>query len=66
LRGHCPGVRPDRSRQFAGHRVDAICVVPFAVEAVEPVLKKVRARGIKVISHEAASQENADLISSTC
>lgn len=47
---------------FIAQGVDAICVVPFSVEAVEPVLKKARARGIKVISHEASSQENADLI----
>jgi len=43
-------------------QVDAICVVPFSVEAVEPVLKKARERGIAVISHEASSQINADLI----
>ena|GEM_PF-5876381 len=43
-------------------QVDAICVVPFSVESLEPVLKKARARGIVVISHEASSQVNADLI----
>jgi simple sugar transport system substrate-binding protein len=43
-------------------QVDALCVVPFSVEALEPVLKKARARGIVVISHEASSQVNADLI----
>lgn len=43
-------------------QVDAICVVPFSVEALEPVLKKARARGIVVISHEASSQVNADAI----
>ncbi len=43
-------------------RVDAICVVPFSVEAVEPVLKKARDRGIVVVSHEASSQMNADAI----
>lgn len=43
-------------------QVDAICVVPFSVEAVEPVLKKARERGIVVISHVASSQQNADLI----
>ena len=43
-------------------QVDAICVVPFSVEAVEPVLKKARDRGIVVISHEASSQVNADAI----
>ena len=43
-------------------RVDALCVVPFSVEALEPVLKKARARGIVVVVHEASSQKNADLI----
>ena len=42
--------------------VDAICVVPFSVEALEPVLKKARARGIVVVSHEASNQINADAI----
>jgi len=40
--------------------VDAICVVPFSVEAVEPVLKKARERGIVVISHEASNIQNVD------
>ena len=43
-------------------QVDAICVVPFSVEAIEPVLKKARDRGIVVVSHEASSQINADAI----
>jgi len=42
--------------------VDAICVVPFSVEAVEPVLEKARRRGIIVVSHEASNQVNADAI----
>ncbi len=42
--------------------VDAICVVPFSVEAIEPVLKKARSRGIVVVSHEASNQVNADAI----
>ncbi len=42
--------------------VDAICVVPFSVEAVEPVLKKARQRGIIVIAHEASNIKNADFI----
>ncbi|MDR3355066.1 MAG: autoinducer 2 ABC transporter substrate-binding protein [Synergistaceae bacterium] len=42
--------------------VDALCIVPFSVEAVEPVLKKARDAGIVVISHEASTQENVDLI----
>jgi simple sugar transport system substrate-binding protein len=40
--------------------VDAICVVPFSVEAVEPVLKKARDRGIVVITHEASNIKNTD------
>ncbi len=40
--------------------VDAICVIPFSVEAVEPVLKKAREKGIVVITHEASTIENAD------
>ncbi len=41
-------------------KVDAICVVPFSPEALEPVLKKARAAGIVVISHEATNQKNVD------
>ncbi len=40
--------------------VDAICIVPFSVEAVEPVLAKARRQGIVVISHEAAHLQNTD------
>lgn len=40
--------------------VDAILVVPFSVEAVEPVLKKARDRGIVVVTHEASNIQNAD------
>lgn len=39
---------------------DAITIVPFSPEAVEPVLKKAMDQGIVVISHEAASIKNAD------
>jgi len=42
--------------------VDAITVVPFSVEAVEPVLARARDEGIIVVSHEASSQVNADAI----
>ena len=41
-------------------KVDAICVVPFSPEALEPVLKKARDAGIIVISHEATNQQNID------
>lgn len=42
--------------------VDAICVVPFAVEALEPVLRKARDQGIVVVAHEASNQVNTDAI----
>jgi len=42
--------------------VNAICVVPFSVESVEPVLKKARDQGIVVVCHEASNQVNADAI----
>jgi simple sugar transport system substrate-binding protein len=42
--------------------VDAICIVPFSVEAVEPVLQKARNRGILVVAHEASNLQNADYI----
>jgi simple sugar transport system substrate-binding protein len=42
--------------------VDAICVVPFSVESVEPVLQKARRKGIIVVCHEASNQTNADAI----
>jgi simple sugar transport system substrate-binding protein len=42
--------------------VDAICIVPFSVEAVEPVLKKARDRGIVVVAHEASNIKNADYV----
>ncbi|MDY0882614.1 autoinducer 2 ABC transporter substrate-binding protein [Dongia soli] len=40
--------------------VDAITVVPFAPEALEPVLKKAMDKGIKVVSHEAADIKNVE------
>lgn len=40
--------------------VNAITVVPFSPEALEPVLKKARDQGIAVVTHEAPSQQNVD------
>lgn len=40
--------------------VDAICVVPFSVEASEPALKKARENGIVVIGHEGRNLKNVD------
>lgn len=39
---------------------DAICVVPFDTEALEPILQKARDKGILVITHEASSMQNID------
>jgi len=38
--------------------VDAICVVPVDPAALEPVLGKALAKGIAIIDHEGASQQN--------
>lgn len=39
--------------------VDALCVVPNDIDALEPVLQKARDAGITVICHEASTQEAA-------
>jgi simple sugar transport system substrate-binding protein len=41
-------------------KINGLGVVPMSVEALEPVLKKARDAGIKVVSHEASSQQNID------
>lgn len=41
-------------------RVDAITVVPFSPESLEPVLKKAMDAGIKVVSHEASTIQNVN------
>jgi len=40
--------------------VDALCVIPFQPETVEPVLKRARENGVVVITHESSAQENID------
>lgn len=40
--------------------VDALTVVPFQPESLEPVLQKARDQGMVVISHEASNQQNVD------
>ncbi|GAB4522081.1 MAG: autoinducer 2 ABC transporter substrate-binding protein [Anaerolineae bacterium] len=40
--------------------VDALCVIPFQPESVEPVLERARDEGVVVITHEASNQENID------
>ena len=61
--------RPDGSLQakmiedlIEQGEVDAIVVVPFSVNVLEPILKKAREQGIVVIAHEASNQVNADYI----
>lgn len=39
---------------------DAICVVPFDTEALDPILEQAREQGIVVITHEAAGLTNVD------
>lgn len=46
--------------QLIAQGVDAIAVVPFSPEALEPSLKKARDNGIVVVVHESSSQENVD------
>jgi simple sugar transport system substrate-binding protein len=42
-------------------RVNALAVVPMSPEALEPVLKKARDAGIRVVTHEASNQQNTDV-----
>lgn len=43
-----------------GAGYDAICVVPFDTEALDPILARAREMGIVVITHEAAGLQNVD------
>ncbi|HIU34047.1 MAG TPA: substrate-binding domain-containing protein [Candidatus Pullichristensenella excrementigallinarum] len=43
-----------------GAGYDALCVVPFDTEALDPILAKAREMGIVVITHEAAGLQNVD------
>jgi len=40
--------------------VDAVAVVPFSPEALEPALRRAMDQGIVVITHEASNQQNFD------
>lgn len=40
--------------------VDAICVVPNDIDALESVLKKAQDAGIVVVTHEASTQQNTE------
>lgn len=41
-------------------KVDALNVVPYQADSLEPVLKKAREQGIVVVSHEATNLTNID------
>ncbi|WRS28542.1 substrate-binding domain-containing protein [Oscillospiraceae bacterium MB08-C2-2] len=45
---------------YMAQGVNAIIVVPFDVEAMEPTLKRAREQGIKVITHEASASKETD------
>ena len=48
--------------QLIARRVNAICVVPVAVEGLEAILQRARAAGIVVIAHEASTLDHADAV----
>jgi simple sugar transport system substrate-binding protein len=56
-----PQKQADIIRKLIGEKPDAITVVPNSPEALEEVLKQARAAGIKVVTHEASNQVNADV-----
>src|SRR5262245_48321506 len=56
-----PQKQADIIRKLIGEKPDAITVVPNSPEALEEVLKQVRAAGIKVVTHEASNQVNTDV-----
>lgn len=47
-------------QDLIAQKVDAICVVPYSMEALEPVLKQAKEAGIVVISHEGEGLVNVD------
>ena len=51
---------PARDTVLPGFNFTFPADAPFSVEAVEPVLKKARDRGIVVVSHEASNITNVD------
>jgi simple sugar transport system substrate-binding protein len=56
-----PEKQADIIRKLIAEKPDAITVVPNSPEALEDVLKQARAAGIKVVTHEASNQVNADV-----
>jgi len=56
-----PQKQADIIRKLMAEKPNAITVVPNSPEALEEVLKQVRAAGIKVVTHEAGNQVNTDV-----
>jgi len=55
-----PALQVRAIEDLIAQKVDVIAVVPNDAEALEPVLERARAAGIKVITHESPKQRNAD------
>ena len=55
-----PALQVRAIEDLIAQKVDVIGVVPNDANAVEPVLKKARDMGIKVIMHESPNQKNSD------
>ncbi len=55
-----PALQVRAIEDLIAQKVDVIGVVPNDAQALEPVLARARAAGIKVITHESPKQQNAD------
>ncbi|MCG8507927.1 MAG: autoinducer 2 ABC transporter substrate-binding protein [Rhodospirillales bacterium] len=55
-----PALQVRAVEDLIAKNVDAIGVVPNDAEVLEPVLKRARDKGIKVITHESPDQKNVD------
>lgn len=55
-----PALQVRAIEDLIARKVDVIGVVPNDAEVLEPVLKKARDAGIKVITHESTGSENKD------
>ena len=47
-------------RRLIASGVDALCVIPNDIDALESVLKKAQDAGIVVVTHEASTQKNTE------
>src|SRR5262249_28219300 len=56
-----PQKQADVIHKLIAEKPNAITVVPNSPEALEDVLKQARQAGIKVVTHEASNQVNADV-----